>query len=84
MSAGTLIYKLSYRDLVAMMGERGIHLAHTTILRWVQHYTSALNKRSNRFRRVLGAGRMVETYVRVKGQWSYVYRADKQGQTVDF
>jgi len=34
-----LSYKLSYRDLVAMMGERGIHLAHTTILRWVQHYT---------------------------------------------
>ncbi len=34
-----LSYKLSYRDLVAMMGERGILMAHTTILRWVQHYT---------------------------------------------
>jgi hypothetical protein len=34
-----LSYKLSYRDLVAMMAERGIELAHTTILRWVQHYT---------------------------------------------
>lgn len=34
-----LSFKLSYRDLVAMMGERGIVLAHTTILRWVQHYT---------------------------------------------
>ena len=32
-------YKLSYRDLVSMMGEPGIDLAHTTILRWVQHST---------------------------------------------
>jgi hypothetical protein len=28
-----LSFKLSYRDLVAMMAERGIDLAHTTILR---------------------------------------------------
>lgn len=34
-----LSFKLSYRDLVAIMGERGLDLAHTTILRWVQHYT---------------------------------------------
>ena len=27
-------YKLSYRDLVEMMGERGLPVAHTTILRW--------------------------------------------------
>ena len=32
-----LSFKLSYRDLVCMMKERGICLAHTTILRWVQH-----------------------------------------------
>src|SRR5262249_13676898 len=38
-------YKLSYRDLVAMMGERGIDVAHTTILRWVQHYTPEFQKR---------------------------------------
>ena len=41
-----LSFKLSYRDLVAMMAERGIDLAHTTILRWVQHYTR--NLRSGR------------------------------------
>ena len=34
-----LSYKLSYRDLVAMMSERGIGMAHSTILRWIQHYT---------------------------------------------
>ena len=32
-----LSFKLSYRDLVSMMSERGIGLAHTTILRWVRH-----------------------------------------------
>lgn len=38
-------YKLSYRDLVEMMEERGISLAHTTILRWVQRYIPAFEKR---------------------------------------
>ena len=44
-------FKLSYRDLVAMMAERGIDLAHTTILRWVQHYTPEFEKRWKRFAR---------------------------------
>src|SRR5215469_15497602 len=79
-------YKLSYRDLVAMMAERGIELAHTTILRWVQHYIPEFQKRWNRFARSVGGSwRMDETYVRVKGRWTYLYRAvDKRGQTVDF
>ena len=81
-----LSYKLSYRDLVAMMGERGIELAHTTILRWVQHYTPEFQKRWNRFARTVGASwRMDETYVRIKRQWMYLYWAvDKAGHTVDF
>src|ERR1700733_3640445 len=78
-----LSYKLSYRDLVAMMGERGIDLAHTTILRWVQHYTPEFEKRWNRFARMVGGSwRMDETYIRVKGEWMYLYRAvDKGGKT---
>lgn len=40
-----LRYKLSLRDLVEMMAERGLHLAHTTILRWVQRYVPELEKR---------------------------------------
>jgi transposase-like protein len=44
-----LRYKWSYRDLVAMMGERGIGVAHTTILRWVQHDTADFEKRGNRY-----------------------------------
>jgi transposase, IS6 family len=32
-----LRYALSYRDLEEMMFERGLHIDHTTIFRWVQH-----------------------------------------------
>ena len=81
-----LSFKLSYRDLVAMMGARGTVLAHTTILRWVQHYTPEFEQRWKRFARSVGGSwRMDETYVRVCGAWVYLYRAvDKQGLTVDF
>jgi len=81
-----LSFKLSYRDLVSMMSERGIELAHTTILRWVQHYTPEFEKRWQRYaRRVGGSWRMDETYVKVRGEWVYLYRAvDKAGKTVDF
>jgi transposase-like protein len=77
---------LSYRDLVTMMGERGIGLAHTTILRWVQHYTPEFEKRWRRYARTVGGSwRMDETYVKVRGEWVYLYRAvDKGGKTVDF
>ena len=64
-----LSFKLSYRDLVSMMSERGIGLAHTTILRWVQHYTPEFEKRWQRYaRRVCGSWRMDETYVKVRGE----------------
>jgi len=81
-----LSFKLSFRDLVAMMAERGISMAHTTILRWVQHYTPEFEKRWKRFARPVGGSwRMDETYIRVKGEWMYLYRAvDKSGKTVDF
>ncbi len=81
-----LSYKLSFRDLVAMMGERGLGIAHTTILRWVQHYAPEFTKRWNRFARAVGGSwRMDETYVKVRGEWTYLYRAvDKAGKTVEF
>ena len=81
-----LSFKLSYRDLVAMMAERGIGLAHTTVLRWVQHYTPEFAKRWQRFARPVGGSwRCDETYIKVKGAWLYLYRAvDKAGKTVDF
>jgi transposase-like protein len=79
-------FKLSSRDLVQMMGERGIALTHTTILRWVQRYVPEFEKRWNKYSRPVGGSwRCDETYIKVKGGWTYLYRAvDKQGRTVDF
>src|SRR5947209_16188616 len=81
-----LSFKLSARDLVQMMDERGIGLAHTTILRWVQRYVPEFEKRWNLYARPVGGSwRCDETYIKVKGRWTYLYRAvDKQGRTVDF
>src|SRR5580658_1287829 len=80
-----LRYKLSFRDLVEMMAERGLSLAHTTIMRWIQRYAPEFEKRWNRFARLVGQSwRVDETYVKIKGRWTYLYRAaDKEGKTVD-
>jgi transposase-like protein len=69
-----------------MMAERGIGLAHTTILRWVQRYVPEFEKRWKRYALSVGnSWRVNETYIKVRGQWVYLYRAlDKEGRTVDF
>jgi transposase-like protein len=69
-----------------MVAERGIRLSHTTILRWVQHYVSEFEKKWNSFARpVVNSWRVDETYIRVRGEWKYLYRAvDKQSNTVVF
>src|ERR1019366_7780644 len=81
-----LRFKLSFRDLVEMMAERGISLSHTTIMRWIARYVPEFEKRWNRFAcRVGTSWRVNETDVKIKGRWTYLYRAvDKQGKTVDF
>ena len=81
-----LRYKLTYRDLVEMMEERGLNIAHTTIMRWVHEYGPELDKRVRRRLKKTGdSWKLDETYIKVKGQWKYLYRAvDKEGNTLDF
>ena len=80
-----ITYKLSYRDLAAMMAERGILVTHTSIMRWVQRYVPEYESRWARFARPVGnSWRMDETAVPIRGGAHYLYRAvDKQGRSVD-
>src|ERR1700719_511903 len=71
-----ITYRLSYRDLVAMMAERGIIVSHTTILRWVIRYVPEFEKRWNRFARPVNTSlRVDETYIKIRGKWNFLYRA---------
>ena len=82
-----LAYPLSYRNLEEMMEERGVRIDHTNIYRWVRKFTPQLETkfRKGKKRPVGNSWRMDETYIKIKGQWKYLYRAvDKAGQTIDF
>lgn len=81
-----LRYGISYRDLEEMLLDRGLRIAHTTLYRWVQHYAPELDKRCRpHLKTTSDSWRVDETYVKVRGQWKYLYRAvDKAGQTLDF
>ena len=81
-----LMFPVSYRDLELMLLDRGVEVDHTTIFRWIQAYAAELEKRTRTHLRMSnGSWRVDETYVRVKGRWTYLYRAvDSRGQTIDF
>ena len=80
-----ITYRLSYRDLVAIMAERGVVVSHTTILRWVLRYVPEFERRWARYQRPVNSSwRIDETAVRVRGGRHYLYRAvDRWGKTVD-
>lgn len=81
-----LAYSLSLRDLEEMMAERGLGVDHSTVHRWVVHFSPQLLERLNRRKRtVTGKWHVDETYLKVRGQWMYLYRAiDSVGDTVEF
>jgi putative transposase len=79
-------YPLSTRHIEELMLERGVHVDHSTVNRWVIKYRPQLEEAFRRRKRpVWVSWRMDETYIKIKGQWYYLYRAvDKTGQTIDF
>ena len=81
-----LRFTLSYRDVEELLSIRGIKVDHATIQRWVFKFTPMIEHKMRKRKRPVGKRwRLDETYVKVKGQWKYLYRAvDKQGNTVDF
>ena len=74
-------YPLSLRHLEEMMAERGVSVDHSTVHRWAIKLLPVLEKGFRRCKRPVGKSwRMDETYIRVKGEWQYLYRAvDKAG-----
>ena len=81
-----LRYGVSYRDLEEIMAERGVTVDHATLNRWVERYAGQVAEDARRRKRPTDRSwRMDETYIKVKGQWVYLYRAvDKFGKTLDF
>ena len=80
-----LRYGLSYRDVEDLLGERGIEVDHVTVYRWVQTVTAEFIESARPSRHVSGDRWFVdETYVKVAGRWTYLYRAiDQHGQVID-
>lgn len=81
-----LAYSLSLRNLEEIMAERGVIVDHSTLHRWVIRLIPLLDKAFRRHKLTVGRSwRMDETYIKIKGQWKYLYRAvDTAGQTIDF
>jgi transposase-like protein len=80
-----LRFGLSYRDVEELLAERGIEVDHVTVYRWVLRFTPLLADAARPCRHRVGDRWQVdETYVKVAGQWRYVYRAiDQFGQVID-
>src|SRR5258707_1074823 len=81
-----LRYPLSYEHVAELVSERGVEVDASCIWRWVQAYAPELNKRCRPYLKPVNKSyRIDETYIKVKGEEKYLYRAlDSTGQTIDF
>ena len=81
-----LRYPLSYQHVTELVAERGVEVDASCIWRWVQAYAPELNKRCRPHLKPTNKSyRIDETYIKVKGEDRYLYRAlDSRGQTIDF
>lgn len=81
-----IAYPPSLRHLEEMIAERGIAVDHSTVHRWAIKLLPALEKAFRRCKRAIGKSwRMDETYVKVRGEWRYLYRAvDKATRLIFF
>jgi len=68
------------------MAERGVEVDHSTINRWVLKFAPELDKRLRpHLSETNDSWRVDETYIEIKGEWKYLYRAvDSAGNTLDF
>jgi len=80
-----LRYGLSHRDVEELLAERGVTVDHVTVYRWVLRFTEEFVEAARPCRHAPGDRWFVdETYVKVAGRWTYLYRAiDQYGQVID-
>lgn len=81
-----LRFPLSFQDVVDLLAERGICVDRSTVYRWVIKFGPEITRRTERhLRRAVVDWHVDETYIRIGGQWRYLWRAvDANGQMVDF
>jgi hypothetical protein len=73
-----LRYGLSYRDVEALLAERGVTVDHVSIYRWVQRFTLEFAEAARPCRHAPGDRWFVdETYLKVAGQWAYLLPGDR-------
>lgn len=79
-------FSLSYRDLEEMAYIRGAAIDHSTLQRWIRRFVPLLDKQVRRRKKPVGSSwRMDETYIKLNGNWIYLYRAvDSLGNTIEF